>query len=385
MQEIANKQICSGCHACYNMCPKKCITMQANNEGFLYPVIDEENCINCGQCNKACPVLKDYRGNPKGQAFACINKNEEIRGRSSSGGVFTLIAENIINKGGAVFGAAFDDGLSVHHVEVSAISELGRLRGSKYVQSRIEDTYAKTKEYLASGRLVLFTGTPCQISGLKSFLGKDYDNLIMQDIICHGVPSPKIWQMYIKYRERVAGAKIHNVFFRNKKMGWKAYSVHFEFKNHTEYDQTPSKDLFMQSFLADLCLRPSCYRCHSKSLQRESDITLADFWGIENVAPEMFDDKGTSLVFVNTLKGQKIFREISKNMKYKEVDIDESAKYNSAAFKSCILPINRERFMQSVNEYNFDKCVNKFAKRSFARRAASKVKRLLKRMCNHVQ
>jgi len=278
MEKIIEKKNCSGCHACYSICPKQCIKMCEDEEGFWYPQIDKEQCVNCGACKKVCPVLKEYQPNPRGKAYACINKDEGIRMKSSSGGIFTLLASAVIEQGGVVFGVAFDSDFSAFHTYVEDKTELEKLRGSKYVQSRIFDTYKKVKEYLDLKRIVLFSGTPCQIGGLKTYLGKEYDNLIMQDIICHGVPSPLVWQKYITLRETKAGSKIGRTFFRHKKYGWKTYSVRFEFSNRTEYEQIFSKDLFMRAFLANLCLRPSCYNCHFKSKERESDITLADFW-----------------------------------------------------------------------------------------------------------
>lgn len=188
MQKIVDIEKCSGCHACFNICPKDCITMQENTEGFLYPVIDEELCVDCGMCKKACPVLSEYEGNSVGKAYACINNKENTRMKSSSGGVFSLLAEYILNRGGVVFGAAFDEALTVHHIEITHIDDLGKLRGSKYLQSRIENTYRKVKERLDAGVSVLFTGVPCQISGLKSYLGREYSNLYIQDLICYGVP-----------------------------------------------------------------------------------------------------------------------------------------------------------------------------------------------------
>ena len=334
--ELADKEVCSGCHACFNACPKHCITMTYDEDGFLQPNIDTSICIECGKCKAVCPVLKDYNGNPKGKAFACINNNDNIRIQSSSGGVFTLIAEYVLDNGGVVFGAAFDDELNVKHIEVSTKKELNLLRGSKYLQSEIGDSFIRVKEYLENGKLVLFTGTPCQISGLKAYLNKAYDNLIMQDLICHGVPSPKVWQIYLRYQSKKHKSQVDREsipVFRKKDEGWQRYSVSLSFINGAEYCSTFDRDLFMNAFLSNICLRLSCYNCHSKSLNRESDITLADFWGVDNVIPELFDDIGTSLVLVNSKKGMKIFEYISQYMKCRETDIDVAVSYNLAAKK----------------------------------------------------
>lgn len=387
MIKLADKNLCSGCHACYNICPQNCITMDADDEGFLYPDIEQEKCVSCGRCKTVCPVLREYNGHKRGQAYACINKNDEIRMNSSSGGIFTLIAEYVTEQGGIVFGASFDSELNVHHIEVKNKDGLYKLRGSKYLQSRIGNTYAVAESYLKQGRIVLFSGTPCQISGLKAYLGKEYDNLIMQDIICHGVPSPMVWQKYLAYQEEIYDCPIDrksNPAFRQKDEGWKIYNVSFKFINDAVYKKSSDKDLYIKAFLSNICLRPSCYNCNSKFLERESDITLADFWGVENVVPDMFDDKGTSLVFVNSPKGRKIFEKISKDMLYKEVDIDNAVMYNSSAFKSCSMPLKRKTFMQNITSENFGEYVHRCTKRSFMERVNSKAKKIIRRVCGYV-
>lgn len=375
MQEIIEKQKCTGCHACYSICPKRCIEMIYDDEGFLNPRINEENCIGCEACVRVCPLKQVRQPNPKGRAYACINNDENVRLKSSSGGVFSLLATEVINSGGVVFGAAFDDNFNVHHIDIDSISKLDLLRGSKYVQSRIGSSYAKAKEYLDEGRMVLFSGTPCQIGGLKSFLGKMYDNLILQDIVCHGVPSPLMWQKYIKYRENEAMSMTKKVFFRYKQYGWKMYSVMFEFANGTEYQQIVSKDLFMQGFLKDLYLRQSCYNCNFKSLRRESDLTLADFWGVDRIAPDMFDDKGTSLVFVNSAKGQGLLDKISRKATLKYVDIDVAVKHNLSACQSCRMPIKRHKVMKEISKADFYNIYIQFIREGFIERCFKKLRK----------
>ena len=377
---LKNKRLCSGCHACYNICPENCISMVKDSEGFLYPKIDSGKCINCGLCDKICPVLNEYKGNDRGKAYACINKDENMRLKSSSGGIFTLIAKYVLDKNGIVFGASFNENFSVSHIEVTNENDLEKLRGSKYLQSTIGDVYKSVKDYLKHGKLVLFTGTPCQISGLKAYLQKDYENLILQDIICHGVPSPEVWDKYLKFREKKNESAIQKTYFRNKKQGWKKFSVFLEYDNSTKYLCSVSDDTYMASFLANLTLRPSCYDCHSKSLNRESDITLADFWGIENVCPELDDDKGTSLVFVNSEKGRNVFEEIKEQLIFRQVDIDEAVRYNPSAYISVNRPKNRENFLKDITENNFDKIVNKYTKPSFVKKCFNKAKRIIKRI-----
>lgn len=380
MQKIIDFENCSGCHACFNACPQQCITMIPDDEGFLYPHIDNEKCIDCGLCQKVCPILKDYKGNPKGQAYACINNCEETRMKSSSGGIFSLLAENIIYKGGVVFGAAFDKNFNVKHIEVTDVCDLEKLRGSKYMQSIVGVTYQKVREYLQNGEKVLFTGTPCQISGLKSYLGKEYDNLFLQDIICHGVPTSKVWQKYLDYHKSIKKDEIEKVSFRNKTYGWKRYYVLLKFFNKKKYLRMYADDLFMKAFLNDLCLRPSCYNCHSKSVERESDITLADFWGIDKVCPELFDDKGTSLVLVNSEKGRRLFDEIAGQMRYAEVDMQEALKYNPAAYKSVLKNPKREAFFEMIDDVSFDKAIKECCKVPVIKRILRPVKRIIRKV-----
>ena len=374
---ITDKKNCTGCHACFNICPQHCITMESDREGFWYPVVDEKKCIQCGLCEKVCPVLHKELVQNEPKAYACMNKDEIIRLQSSSGGIFTLIAEHIIDKGGVVFGASFDKNFTVVHHHVDTKEKLSQLRGSKYVQSKIGDTYKQVKDFLIQGRMVLFSGTPCQIEGLKSYLRKPYQNLFCVDIICHGVPSPKVWQKYISYRENDVGSSIGKIFFRRKNEGWKRFSVSFLFKNNKEYIKTFDKDLYMQAFLKNICLRPSCYDCEFKTLHRKSDITLADFWGIQNVFPKMDDDKGTSLIFVNSNKGQIMLEKIKDYIICNEVDIHKAVSYNSSAIRSVQCNPKRDNFFHELDSYSFDQLVKKYCSDSLMLNIKKKVKSII--------
>lgn len=364
MITINNKKECMGCHACLNICPQNCISMESDTEGFWYPKVDYDKCVKCGLCIIVCPIINKTVIKNKPKAYACINNNESIRLDSSSGGIFTLVAEQVINNGGIVFGAGFNENFGVEHSYIETKKDLEKFRGSKYVQSKIGDTYSQVKNFLKQGRKVVFSGTPCQIGGLKSYLGQSHDNLFCIDIVCHGVPSPKIWQKYLDFRRKIAGSSPRRIAFRLKYEGWKRFSVSFLFDNDTEYRQTLDKDLYMMAFLKDVCLRPSCYACEFKTLHRESDITLADFWGIQNVLPEMDDDKGTSLIFVNSDNGQSMLEEIKDNILYKEVDINQAVKYNPAAIKSAMYNPKRDGFFDSVDELSFDQLVKKYSTES---------------------
>ena len=372
MIEIKNKIDCCGCQACYNICPKNAIEMQEDEKGFKYPKIDKEKCINCGLCNKVCPVInnKSIKNEPK--AYAAYCKNEEIRKNSSSGGIFTLIATQIIVEGGVVFGASFDESFNIKHIKIEEKEELQKLRGSKYVQSNIGETFKQAKKYLEDNRKVLFTGTPCQIEGLRNFLQKEYENLYLQDIICHGIPSPKVWNKYKEYRKYKDKEEPKKINFRNKNDGWSRYCLLFDYKS-SEYKNTPSKDLYLQMFLQDLSLRDSCYNCKFKKYNRVSDITLADFWGIDNILPKMNDNKGTSLLIINSTKGQELFDKIKEETTFKEADLEEAVRYNTSMIQSVKYNSKRDKFFEELDNTSFDKLAKKYLNKT------SLIKRIIKK------
>ena len=379
MINIKQKEKCSGCHACESVCPKKSISMVNDSDGFLYPQIDSGLCIKCGVCVKSCPILspkENIKIKEDMCAYGAYSNTKEIRRNSSSGGIFTEIATHVIKSGGVVFGAAFNDDFSVSHKMADSIEKLSMFRGSKYVQSTIGNTYNEAKSLLKEGKLVLFTGTPCQIGGLYSYLNKDYDNLITQDIICHGVPSPMVWQKYKEYQENKNGSKMQSVQFRNKDSGWKKFSMKLEYINGEKNFNDLGKDLFLKSFLSNLCLRPSCYDCSFKTDVRQSDITLADFWGIANVMPDMDNDKGISLVIVNSQKGKNLFKNIQDNITFQETNLDEAIKYNSAAVKSVNKPKGRESFIKHVEKNGFYKA----SKKHLGVGTVNRIKRMIKRI-----
>lgn len=361
MIEIKEKENCCACHACYNICPKGAISMEEDDKGFKYPVVKQEMCINCGICEKVCPILNrnsEKRNDIK--AYACFNKDEQIRKKSSSGGIFQLLANNILNKNGIVVGASLNQDFLAEHLAIEKQNDLEKLMGSKYIQSDIKNTYKETKENLEKGKYVLFTGTPCQVEGLKAYLNKEYDNLYTQDLICHGVSSKKVWTKYIKFMEKMQKEKTLEIEFRNKTYGWKEFATYFKYENKRNIIKH-NDDMFMKTFLNNLSLRDSCYNCKFKKRNRISDITLADFWGIDNISPDMNDDKGTSLVIINSKKGLDIFDEIKENIVYKEVDFEEAIKYNKSMYESSSKPKNREEFFASVDkEEDFKRIIKKF-------------------------
>lgn len=378
-KRIIEKRHCMGCHACESICPTDCISMLPDEEGFLYPLVNYDLCIKCTKCVKVCPIIYKVEVDNNPKAYASINKNEDIRMESSSGGIFSLLAENIINKGGVVFGAGFNEMNVVEHLSVYTIEDLQKLRGSKYVQSNIVTSYIKAEELLEKGREVLFTGTPCQISGLYSYLGKRHENLTTQDIICHGVPSPDILRRYIEFREVESGSAVKEIGFRRKDEGWKKFSMSILFQNNKRYRKNLREDPYMKAFLKDVCLRPSCYDCEFKGVNRQSDVTLADFWGIQNILPNMDDDKGTSLVMVNSEAGEILFNNMKNEMIYQEVDIAEAIKFNSAAIRSPIRNPKRDGFMNERNLMPFNKLVDKYCIETTFVKLKKKIKRVIKK------
>lgn len=342
MIKITDKHKCCGCNACVQKCPMQCITMQEDKEGFLYPVIDNNLCATCGLCEKVCPIINQAEEQIPLRTLVAKNKNEEIRKASSSGGIFTLYAEKTIKKGGIVYGAIFNEKWEVRHSAVETIEGLNRLRGSKYVQSKIGNCYQEAEKRLKEGREVLFTGTPCQIAGLKRYLRKEYKNLTTIDVVCHGVPSPRVWREYLKERCQELGISINDIkeiSFRDKVVGWKRFSL--SLKTDTLYTYKPlDNDTFMRCFLNDLCLRPSCYTCPARKGKSGSDITLADLWGCQEICPDLDDDKGLSLVLV---------RNAQKEIKLpfcKDIEYSEALKHNPAIENSAIKPNKRDKFFK---------------------------------------
>lgn len=381
MIDIQDKSKCSGCHACYNKCPKKAIKMQEDENGFLYPVGDKEKCINCGLCDRVCPIINKKNKENDVKVYACYNREEEVRAKSSSGGIFTLIATEILNRKGAVFGVSFNEDFSLSHIKIEIEDELDKLRTSKYFQSSINDTYKEAKLELDNDRYVLFTGTPCQIEGLLAYLGKDYEKLYTQDIVCHGVPSPKVWKKYMEYRANIDKETPEKINFRDKKQeGWHLFSLSFKYKN-SEYAQNQKQDLFMKAFLRDVCLRESCYKCSFRKEKRLSDITLADCWGIKKIKPELDDNKGTSLILINSEKGKEIFEIIKDSMEYFETTMEKAIESNPAIIKSPNENKNRKRFFDNLETMTFDVLVKKYVPDpSFIKKIGRKFKNIIKKV-----
>ena len=375
MITILDKHNCCGCEACVQVCPKQCISFTADNEGFSYPKVDEAFCINCGLCEKVCPVLHPYKERTPLKTLAAINENDEVRLASSSGGIFTLLAEQVIGDGGAVFGARFDDQWQVVFDFTETTEGIKAFQGSKYLQAQVGDSFARCKKFLDDGRKVLFSGTQCQIAGLLHFLRKPYDNLLTVDFICHGVPSPLVWQRYLNEVVSIGSRAISDIQFRNKERGWKLFSFKLEYDDDCKsvVMSTPfNDDLYMRAFLANLILRPSCHACPAKSGKSHSDITIADFWGIELVNPDMDDDRGTSLVLVNSEKGN--YALPLSLMSFTEEEFDVAIRKNTAW---CMPAIQHHRRAEFFSRLSTDKRISSqitFALRPSLRQQISIIK-----------
>lgn len=357
------KTDCCGCNACVQICPRQCICMKKDNEGFEYPHINKDNCIHCNLCEKVCPIIHPYREQSSLKVFAAKNENEQIRLKSSSGGIFSLLAERVLEQQGVVFGACFDDNWCAKHSYTETQKGLEPFRGSKYMQSYIGHSYIDAERFLKKGRQVLFVGSPCQVAGLKRYLRRDYDNLLTVDFLCHGVPSPKIWNLYLDdmlSKQDASRKEIVNIEFRSKSTGWRKYSVLVELarlKDGGSYVTSSSsffsKDLFMQVFLSDLTLRPSCYDCRFKWGKSGSDITIGDYWSIHSVLPWFDDDKGVSIVLVNTTKGN-LYYPLDKSV-YVETPINKLMRprivSGNAGFKEKLeIPFGRKAFFADIDK-----------------------------------
>lgn len=387
MPSLAEPNLCVGCSACASICPKRCIEMEKDPDGFRYPVLmHPANCVECGMCESVCPVLNDSIKVNDGlpSAYAAFTKNEHIRQDSSSGGIFTEIAKRVIAENGVVYGAAYDERFAVCHCCVEKIDDLQKLRGAKYAESNLGSSFPEILNRLKNGQLVLFSGTPCQVAGLKSFVRKDYNNLICIDFVCHGVPSPMAWDAFIKYKaEKDAEGKLpQRINLRSKETGWSQYQYSnvFEYEDGRKSSTVSSQSLFMKLFVGDYISRPSCSECKFKGYSRVSDITLGDFWGIWDIEPEMDDNKGTSVVLIHTPNGEKLWRDIEPMIKSKEVTLEQTSRQNQSMLKPSEANTNSKLALYKIKEGKIDTCEEffKIHKPSIITRIKGKMKRMIK-------
>ncbi len=387
MLEINNKENCSGCTACYNICPKKCIEMRQDEEGFLYPEVDKEKCVNCGLCEKICPLKqkKVEDDEKKVEFYVMTNKNNKIKKESTSGGIFSVFAKKIIEEKGIVFGAVFNDDFVVVHKGIETIEELQKFRGSKYVQSKLGDVFIQVKEELDKQRKVLFSGTPCQVAGLKAFLRKDYENLYCIDLICHGVPSPLYFEKYKEYKRKIKKAKITKMSFREKTYGYDSSTMSIYFENGKEYHKGHESDEMIKAFMRGLCSRQSCYKCHFKTIYRPySDITLGDFWKPENLEPKEDFNIGATLVMIHTDKAKNILNSVKNEIYIKEIDLEKAIWHNGNGNKEASMLLNsaekpqqRNTFLIDVANLDFTVVKKRYLRQSLKEKAKEQLKPIL--------
>lgn len=370
---------CVGCGACANACPENCLNMVADKDGFLHPEIQRDNCVKCGACEKVCPVTnRTPKEKESLQTYAAYSKYDNVRVSSSSGGLFYTVAKYIIENSGIVYGAAFDENLHLSHKGMDSVEDLYLLQGSKYIQSETKLCFREIKEQLATNRPVLFCGTPCQVEGLLCYLKKPYENLFTIDFICHGVPSPKAWEEYIKYQEKAFSAKAYSAYFRDKSNGWLSFSSQLKFVNKAEYLEIHSKDAYMKAFLQNISLRKSCYHCKFKNVNRNSDITMGDLWGIQNIFPHITDDKGVSVAFIQSKKGRYLFEQVKDDMWLQEISSKLAIANNSAMLNSVYEHNFRDYFFENLGKQNFERLVENCLNPSYYVRLKRKLYKIKK-------
>lgn len=366
MPTLANMNLCVGCTACVSKCPKHCLNMVYDDVGFAYPKLtNTEQCKKCNLCERACPILNKIEIEDENtRAFAAFSLDNQIRLESSSGGIFTELALQVLAKNGVVYGAAYNDKWMVEHIAVDSIEKLHKLRGAKYAESRLEGVFTEIERHLNNKREVLFSATPCQVAGLKAFLKCDYSSLLCVDFVCHGIPSPLVWEKYIYERKRADGEMEMPCLInqRSKHTGWSRYSYSsvIEYPDGRKYSAVSSEDLFMKLFCNDYISRKSCHSCAFKGYDRISDITLGDFWGIWDIAPEMDDGKGTSLVLIHSEKGRKAFSNLGNRIKYRDTTLEEASKENLALLCAALEKKERENVLGEIKNGNLSKLYDLF-------------------------
>ena len=367
--KLRDKETCTGCGLCVNVCPNGCIKMKRDQEGFYFPVIHQQQCLDCGLCKKAC---FDMASNPKKEVrvYAAYQKAVERRLKASSGGIFELLAEEVLNRKGVVFGVKME-GLKAVHTHIEKKQELEPLLGSKYVQSDVGCSYQQVQVFLKQKRWVLFSGTPCQVDALIKYLGGKSPYLLTVDFICHGVSSPNVFEKYMS-EHKIGHEKINQISFRDKTEGWNCFSMAMTTENGQVYRENMHKDSYLQSFLKNMNLRLSCFNCAFRTVDRVSDVTLGDFWECENIWSDWKDDKGYSLVFIQSEKGKMFFDIIQEAIVSKEADIEKVLTYNQSMLVSPWDQYSRDLFFKYIQKETVEKSMMKVEKEGLHKKIGRK-------------
>ena len=406
MIKVIEKHKCSGCTACASVCPKECITMLEDSEGFIYPSINTEECINCGLCEKTCPILNSTSGYEKSavvsldkeslthqiveeldnkpKSLVVYNYDTEVRENSTSGGAISAIANYIISMGGVVVGAEFNQDYEVEHGIATDVEEVSLFRGSKYVQSKLDGIFKKIKEYLDDDKWVLYIGTPCQVAGLKAFLhGKEYEKLVAVDVFCHGVGSPLYWKEYIRFIKNKTKKQIQAIKFREKTYGYNSACLAIYFSDGSYIKKGHDEDYYWAAFSKCMIFRPSCYECAFKAIKHSySDFSVGDYWRADSLPNSFKNANGNSLVIIQSEKGTKILNEINHELEICEVDLEKALLVNggwqvSKLISSSYMPKERNEVFKSLEKYGFEKTAKRFTSISILVRLKGIIKPIL--------
>lgn len=369
---------CTLCGSCYNACPVDAISFKTLYLDFLYPAIDNSRCVGCDRCEKSCPILADKQEPESGYpiAFAARSRDEEARRKSSSGGVFYELASKILSEGGYICGAVFDDHFHVKHIVSNTQKDLYRMMGSKYAQSDMGMCFRQIKTLLDEGKNVLFTGCPCQVAGLRTYIGRKHPNLLLVELICHGIPSDHMLQTYIGMQERKYGARLKEMEFRNKEKGWHNSSVRMEFENGRVHSEPMTFDTYMQGYFRGVTLKESCFSCQFRGFKSGSDLTIGDLWGAEISIPDMDDNNGLSAVIVNSEKGT-LFLNRSKIIR-RQFEIDKILKYNQSLLTSFDEGAQRTAFYAYTEKYDLERAIETFFQETLLQKAKRKFRFFLR-------
>ena len=356
---------CSSCGACANICAYNAISMELDKEGFYRPVVDASKCVKCGLCERTCPwtniVTNPNQASGTPKTIAAFAKDESIRLESSSGGIFTILAEKILDDGGVVVGVAQTAPTRFGHIVVDNKADLEKLRGSKYVQADTGFVYREIRTHLKSGRKVLFSGTPCQVAALYAVLGRTvYNNLYTIDVVCYGTPSVKVFEKYVAELEHKKNDSLQKILFRDKKKGWNQYSLTHFFKSGEKFSISNTRSLFMNTMLSNICSNLSCAKCHYRKLPRIADITLGDYWGVSKIHPEMDDNKGTSLILLNAENGKTLFYSITNSLTSIESKLESAVTRNPCLVQSNSIHPKRKEFFEALEQSSLKELAKRF-------------------------